>query len=179
MKKLLSVISAMAVMLAMGGCESKEAEQVSETVAETVQSEKLTFEDVNVIEINGRSVSLPFKVEELGEGYSIVEVQGYNERVPAIYYNNQCLAVIENYNGNDITSLTFTSDSFEHNSVEICNLSSSDNFQKIIDTVGEPSRQKELALIYEFDNGELYFGSEDGSSGFNYVEIELYDNSEQ
>lgn len=179
MKKLLSVISAMAVMLAMGGCESKEIEQVSETVVETVQSEKLTFDDINVIEINGKTVSLPFKIEELGEGYSIGEEKGFSQIYPALYYNNQCIALIELNEDGSINSITFTSDDLEKNTIKIYTLVPNDNFQKIIDTIGEPSRQKELALIYEFDNGEIYFGSEDGSSGFNYVEIELYDNSEQ
>lgn len=63
MKKLLSVISAMAVMLAMGGCKSKEVEQVSDTVAGTTASVTETtchsaVEDDSFVTIAGKEYSI-------------------------------------------------------------------------------------------------------------------------
>ncbi len=58
-------------------------------------------------------------------------------------------------------------------SIKIYGLSCDDNFTEIINTLGKPTRQKELALIYEYNNGKLHFGSGDGSLGFNYVQISL------
>ncbi len=64
-----------------------EAEEISET---TIQSEieltsNLTFEDINIIEINGKQASLPFKVEELVEEYSIKEEYAFNEAYLVLY----------------------------------------------------------------------------------------------
>lgn len=177
-KRLLSLFAAFAVVLSLSACKPSEtAQQTEETAAynqsENIQNQALTFDDVNIIEINGKRVSLPFKVEDLGEEYSFDEVQGYQEKNPAIFYNNQCLAVVDLDNEKNIISMVFSSDALAQNDIKINNLSSNNSFEEIIDTIGVPKKQKELALIYEYDQGELYFGSEDGSLGFNYVKISL------
>ena len=187
--RILSILTALAITVSLSACQAGDTGQtpplsevvVSETTQSletTIQSEieqtsNLTFEDINIIEINGKQVSLPFKVEDLGEGYSIGEEYGFNESYSALYYNKQCLALI-NLNDNEyIYSIAFDSDGFIDNSLNIYGLSFENNFTEIINILGNPTRQKELALIYEYNNGKLYFGSENGSLGFNYVKISL------
>lgn len=173
MKKLLSVISAMVVMFAMGGCESEKVEQVSETVVETAQSEKLTFDDINVIEINGKNVSLPFKIEKLGEGYSIVEEQGYIKAYPAIYYNGQCLAFVEFDENNSVISVSFPSDSLEREDIKLYGLSNESDYGTIIDSIGVPTIEKEMLLIYQYEQGELSFSIDDETSKINIIQFSL------
>ena len=109
--RILSIFAAIAVILSLSACQNGNTEQtaplseavVSETTQSletTIQSEieqtsNLTFEDINIIEINGKQVSLPFKVEDLGDGYSLGELQGYKEKVSAIFYNEQVVAVVD------------------------------------------------------------------------------------
>lgn len=195
-KQSLALVGILIMSLSLSGCEKLvEADVSAETkstkqaisestspitseetqyVAEIEQSQELTFDDINTIEINGQHVSLPFKVDELGEEYSIGDVQGFEEKIPAIYYNKQCLAVIEFNDDNYVTSIIFTSDSLKQHDIQIYGLSPNDNFEKIIDTIGVPNKQKELALIYEYENGKLYFGSENGTLGYNFLKISIY-----
>lgn len=185
--RLLSIFAAIAVILSLSACQNGDTEQtaplseavISETTQSletTIQSEieqtsNLTFEDINIIEINGKQVSLPFKVEDLGDGYSLGELQGYKEKVSAIFYNEQVVAVVDLDNEDNIFSITFTSDALIHNVITVCNLSTENNFDEVIRMIGSPTKQKELALIYEYAQGQLYIGSENGSLGFNFLEI--------
>ena len=196
LKQALMLVGILIITLAFSGCEklvetdvSAETKSTIQTVSETTvsanqeretqyvtgtkQSHELTFDDINIIEINGQQVSLPFNVEELGENYSIGTVQGFEEKISAIYYNKQCLAVIEFNDDNYITSIAFTSDSLEQNDIQIYGLSPNDNFEKVINTIGIPNNQKELALIYEYENGQIYFGSENGTLGYNFLKISI------
>ena len=177
--------------LALSGCGEEQSvetdvteAQLNDDIQTTVepdenqseQTEKLTFDDVNIIEINGKQVSLPFTVDELGEEYSIGEEYGSNEIYTALYYKNEFIAFININNEKEITSISFPSETLENNIIKIYNLSSSDSFEKIIDTIGIPNVQTEIALLYKFDFGELYFCSENmsqGSLGFNFVKISI------
>lgn len=184
-KQTLSLLAVLISTVSLCGCQKAvdvTERSASGTAIESTETQKsqqtLTFDEVNRIEINGIEVSLPFKVEDLGEGYSIGEVQGINEKIPAVFYNSNCVCVIECDDKNNVMSATFTSDSIEENEIKICSLSSKDNFENIISKIGKPTKKKELALLYEYENGEVYFGSENSATGFNYVEISLYvDNS--
>ena len=137
------------------------------------QTSDLTFKDINIIEINGKQVYLPFKVEDLGEGYLLGELKGYQEKVPAIFYNEQVVAVVDLDNEDNIVSITFTSDALINNVITVCHLSPENNFDEIINMIGSPTKQKELALIYEYAQGQLYIGSENGSLGFNFLKISI------
>ncbi len=178
MRKFIKRFLAAALVCGMTGCGG-EAEQTDteQTVSETAQNQ-LSFEDVNVIEINGQQVSLPFKVEELGEGYSIGEERGPNETYPALYYQNQSLALVELDDEEKIISIAFYIDDFESNTAKIYNFSFENNFSQIIEAMGTPTREKEFALIYEYNQGKLYFGSENGLSGLNYLKISISEDSE-
>ncbi|MGN0607180.1 MAG: hypothetical protein ACI4JM_11720 [Oscillospiraceae bacterium] len=177
-KRLLSLLAAAAITLSLSACKSSGTTQQTEIITsfsqiENIQSQALTFDEINNIEINDKKVSLPFTIDELGEEYSLREVQGYQEKTPAIFYNEQCLAVVDLDNEKNIISIAFSSDALEQNKIEINSLSSNNSFEEIINKIGIPNIQKERALFYEFDQGGLYFGSENGSLGFNFVKISL------
>ena len=187
--RILSIFAAIAVILSLSACQNGDTEQtaplseavVSETtqsLVTTIQSEieqtsNLTFEDINIIEINGQQVNLPFKIEELGEEYYIVEEQGNLKTYPAIYYNEQCLAFIDIDSDNNVTSISFPSDSLRNNDIKLCNLSFYDNYDKIISVLGMPSIQGTLLLIYEYENGEVNFSLDDDTLTINVIKISL------
>lgn len=198
---ILPILVVMCVTLSLSGCKklvetdvSAETKSVKQTVSETTNSENnteinkiespgdgLTFDDVNIIEINGQQVSLPFTVDELGEEYLIGEEYGFNEIYTALYYKDEFIAFINTESEKGITSISFPSESLEQNMIKIYNISSNDSFEKIIDTMGIPDIQTEIALLYKFDFGELYFCSENtsqGSKGFNFVKISLHGGKE-
>lgn len=172
MKKFLSAFAAAAVVLSMVGC-SGGTEQVSDTAVETVQSEALTFDDINIIEINGKTVSLPFKVEELGEEYSIVEEQGNVQTYPAIYYNEQCLAFVDFDANDNVISISFPSDSLKREDIKLYGLSSNDTYDKIISVIGTPTTESETLLIYEYEQGGLYFSIDFETLKINIIKISL------
>ena len=188
-RKILSILAAMCVAVSLSACQAEDTGQsppLSETVVseptqplettiqrEIEQTSDLTFEDINIIEINGKLVSLPFKVEDLGEGYSYVEEQGNIKTYPAIYYNDQCLAFIDIDRDNNVTSISFPSDSLKKNNIKLCNLSFYDNYNKIINVLGRPSVQGTFLLIYEYEKGEVNFSLDDDTSTINVIKISL------
>ena len=194
-KRILSIFAVLAVAVNMVGCTppntaapAEVTEQIIvETTAESVEIQEinqleakqaLTFDEVNRIEINGIEVSLPFKIEDLGEGYSIGEEYGFGQKYNVLYYNSQYTATVDIDNAGNIVSISFAEDSLQNNIIKICELNSSNNFDDIIKTVGSPSHQSDIMLIYEYDNGEVFWGSADGTNGFNFVEISLYGGEE-
>ena len=157
-----------------------DSEVSSQTITEKSESgEYPNFDEINIIEINGQQVSLPFRIEELGKDYSMGEVQGNDQKYPCIEYNGQCLAVVEQDSKSNIVSMAITSDALEQNDIKVYNLTKDNSFEEIIKSLGTPTNQKELALTYEYNSGTLYFGSENGSLGFNYVEISLTESASE
>ncbi|MCX4255333.1 MAG: hypothetical protein OSJ54_00205 [Oscillospiraceae bacterium] len=197
LKQALILVGILIITLAFSGCEklvetdvSAETKSTIQTVSETTvsanqeretqyvtgtkQSHELTFDDINIIEINGQQVSLPFKIDELGENYSIGEEYGYDETYPTLCYKNQSLALIKLDNEKNIISISFYIDDWISNTVKIYGISYNNSFPQIIESIGTPTKQKEFALIYEYNNGKLYLGSENGSLGLNFMKISIY-----
>ena len=101
MKKLISILSAMVVLLSMTACgkngdESKNTTTTTTTSITTTQSENeqpeikplpvpeggWTSEELaKTIRINGELISIPFTIDSLGEGYT------YSEESDCIEYN--------------------------------------------------------------------------------------------
>ena len=156
---------------AMSESEDTSMQQIEES--EEIVNEYPDFDDINKITIGDKTVSLPFKIEELGEGYSIIDEGGFDDTYQALYYNEQFVAIPTLNTDGYVCSIAFDSYSIIKDDINIYGISFNDNFDRIINALGEPTRKKELALIYEYDNGELYFGSEDGSLDFNYVKLSL------
>ena len=75
--------------------------------------------------------------------------------------------------------MAITSDALDQNNIKIYNLTKDNSFEEIIKSLGTPTNQKELALTYEYNSGTLYFGSENGALGFNYVEISLTESASE
>ena len=122
--KLLSLLAATAVIVSLTACQSGETGQqvksdkiVSEMSAEIeettvqgklTQTSNLTFDDINIIEINGKQVSLPFKVEDLGEGYQLVEdrfLSSENEITYELKYKDDILAYVKLDNEKNVKSV--------------------------------------------------------------------------
>ena len=72
----------LALAMALSGCSVNgqtsadtslaDSEVSSQTITEKSESgEYPDFDEINIIEINGQQVSLPFKIEELGKDYSM------------------------------------------------------------------------------------------------------------
>ena len=177
--KILSMLAVLAVAVNMVGCapsdSSAPVEATEQVVEETELSETkqaLTFDEVNRIEINGVEVSLPFKIEDLGEGYSIKEERWTDEVYYNLCYFDEEVAFVDT-NDKEIISIKFTSEDLEKHTVKFHGLTSSNNFKEIINIIGEPSIKTEIALLYNYNNGRISFISENEENGFNYLEISL------
>ena len=73
LKRIAAILAVLITAVCMAGCQEAKADTNMEKSAQVI-GEKLIFDDVNNIEINGVKVSLPFKAEELGEGFFIGDV---------------------------------------------------------------------------------------------------------
>lgn len=173
LRQLTAVLVVLITAVCMAGCQEAKADTNTEKSAQVIGAE-LTFDDVNNIEVNGVKVSLPFKAEDLGEGFFIGEVQGFDEKEPALFFNDACVALVELDDDLNIVTAIFDYDEAVPFSIKVNGISFKNNFSQIIDAMGTPDKEKELALIYEYDGGKIYIGSSDGSSGCDYINISLY-----
>ncbi len=179
LKKKLSALLAVAdVLLSFSGCRSNDTEQdmlineaiVNTTVSKTDQSASETAvpaeinskdihfitdwsidELVQNIEMNGKNYSMPFTVEDLGEGYTIGEkvslsgdTYGYN-----LYYNDIYYALIKFNSNNIITSIAFS----DNVNFKIGEFYSGNSKEKIINSYGIPSVEaRDIIATYLFSN---------------------------
>lgn len=173
LRRVTAVLAVLITAVCMAGCQEAKADTNMEKSAQVI-GEKLIFDDVNNIEINGVKVSLPFKAEELGEGFFIGEVQGFDEKEPALFFNDACVALVELDDDLNIVTAIFDYDETVPFLIKVNGISFKNNFSQIIDAMGTPDKAKELALIYEYDGGKIYIGSSDGSAGCDYINISLY-----
>ena len=180
MKKLLSVISAMAVMFAMGGCESKEIEQLSETVAETVQSvvdnknmladEKViqfeitdwTMEElVTDMKINSQTITLPCTATDLIEKYTLKEItysEKYNYTMCNMYEGDSYVAQIS-FNGEikeselgEHTVIAWFMDEF-HGSIpefNIMGITKDSTREDVVKALGNPNTDAGDDSLYQY-----------------------------
>ena len=104
--RILSIFAAIAVTLSLSACQNGNTEQ---TVPLTTQSSEETTlteiqyvtdwsidELVQNIELNGKTYSMPFTLEDLGEAYSIgekIEITETSASYP-LYYNGTEIALI-------------------------------------------------------------------------------------
>ncbi len=156
--------------LALGGCGDTQLNDDIQTTAESDENQSTsaiseeTSNDINYItdwsldelvqniELNGKSYSMPFTVEDLGEGYTIGEkislsgdTYGYN-----LYYNDKYYALIKLNLNNIITSITFS----DNVNFKIGELYSGNSKEKIINVYGIPSVEaRDIIATYLFSNG--------------------------
>lgn len=169
MKKLLSVISAMAVMLAMGGCESKEAEQVSETVAEMVTvappENGWTLEQLNeAMYICDKKIEMPLTYGFLETIVAIEDItyfENMNSASAIAKYNNEyAFSVAFHYNSKEIDDNTEVKNlvfSAELNESEISNVKLiyingvglGTSQEKMIKNLGNPTEQSDTMSTYD------------------------------
>lgn len=114
MKKLISILSAMVVLLSMTACgkngDASKSITTTTTSITTTQSENeqpeieslpvpeggWTAEELaKTIRINGELISLPFTIDSLGEGYT------YSEEHYSIEYNGDYLAMVTFVDGEE------------------------------------------------------------------------------
>ncbi len=159
-------------------CETINSESITEIKTIEPPEDGLTFDDINIIEINGKQVSLPFKVEELGEDYSIDKEVWTGGSENILKYNNNYIACIDIDEDKEITSIKITDDEMKQYKVKICNLDCQNNFGEIIKKLGEPYDSSEFVsyehveyLLYKYSNAEIFITSTDYQNGFNYVSI--------
>ncbi len=197
-KKLLSLFAAFAVMLSLSACQSNNTGQsielIDEVASETVLAEETTaqteltqtsnliFDDINIIEINGQQVSLPFKVEDLGEEYSLREENGLGDNERSLCFRDNIIAFVELDNEN-IMSVGCTNEEMKNEQVKICGLSCNNNLDDVIYILGEPQRTSTPLdgapdggakyLMYQYNDSTLYFSATNENANISYAEITL------
>lgn len=178
-KRLLSLLAAAAITLSLSACKPSETAQETQTsetgesaVVETVASADANSTEIHYItdwsidelvqniELNGKSYSMPFTVEDLGEGYSIGEKvnlsgdnYGYN-----LFYNDVSIALISTDKANTnvkkdyIISITVTF--IEDIDFKIGDIEFGDTLNDIYSRYGKPSIESEnkVACSYLFKN---------------------------
>ncbi|MBQ8567637.1 MAG: hypothetical protein IJ446_00275 [Oscillospiraceae bacterium] len=149
-KKLSALLMAVSMMLSSVGCSETEAEDIPDndvsqvTMAESdstevsreAESKQLTPEDMNRIEICGKTVSLPFSVEELGDEFSI---GGKNNS--QLYYKEEPFATITSDKNTPelISKIVFSLDWFDVKIAGFC-FSQTTTKEDIISEWGEPNK---------------------------------------
>lgn len=197
-KGLLPIVGILIISLSLSGCKNlvetnvgtetkgitqadgEAADNESVTEIKTIEppEDGLSFDDVNIIEINGQQVSLPFKVEDLGEEYSIEKEIWNGGSEDILKYNNNYVACVDIDNNNIITSISILSEEMELFNVKICGLNCRNNFEEIIKDLGKPYKSSEFDsndyvhyLIYKYSNGEIFITSLDYQKSFDFIRI--------
>ena len=177
-KRLLSLFVAAAVLFSLSSCKPNEAVQEIHTseAAETKTTEIHYITDWSIdelvqnIELNGKSYSMPFTVEDLGEEYTIGEKvslsegnYGYN-----LYYNDTEFALITTDKSNtdvkkdNIISITVTD--IEDIDFNVGDIEFGDTLNDIYSRYGKPSveSKNKVACSYLFgkNNITLFFDNE-------------------
>ncbi|MGN0675800.1 MAG: hypothetical protein ACI4KG_08595 [Oscillospiraceae bacterium] len=186
-KKLLSLFAAVAVMLSLSACQSgdtgKSIELFDEVVSDIGQVvEKQTtnsseanstqvnyitdwsiYELVQNIELNGKTYSMPFTLEDLGVEYSIEENTNANKGY-RLYYNDQFIAIVDfdeeqyniNINQRNIISFSLASDI----AFKIGDIEHGETKESILNNYGEPSVIAENGIMfsYVFQNNNIPIG---------------------
>ena len=166
--RILSLCAAAAVVLSLSACKPSETVQETQTseAAETDTTEIHYITDWSIdelvqnIELNGKSYSMPFTVEDLGEGYTIGEKislskgnYGYN-----LYYNDTDFALITTDKSNtdvkkdNIISITVTDT--EDIDFNVGDIEFGDTLNDIYSRYGKPSveSKNKVACSYLFEN---------------------------
>lgn len=178
MKKLLAILITAAIACTLIACGNGGEGQVSE---ETVAvNQLLNFDDVNIIEINGQQVSLPFKVEDLGEGYSLREENGLGDNERSLCFQDNIIAFVELDNEN-IMSVGCTNEEMKNEQVKICGFSCNNNLDDVVRILGEPQKTSTPLdgapdggakyIIYQYETGNVYFSVENEKANISYAEI--------
>lgn len=129
--------------------------QSSET-AETAESNESTFcfDDFNYITIGDTTVSLPFSVEELGEGYYIDNYVDENnvryDNEYALYYNSDQILLVRQDEEKRIVS--FMTLDMTKSSINIMSIDRNSTPDDIITLLGDPDlySEHERSIVYTY-----------------------------
>ena len=173
MKKLISILSAMVVLLSMTACgkngdESKNTTTTTTTSITTTQSENeqpeieplpvpeggWTAEELaKTIRINGELISIPFTIDSLGEGYT------YSEEHYSIEYNGDYLAMVtfvEGEEGEERFRKVKNIGTFENvtnNALTINSIALGSRIEEAEEVFGVPTKVNDNAYLY-CENGK-------------------------
>jgi len=161
--RILSVLAAFAVLASFSACQAGYTEQTAPLTtqsSEETNSTEIQYvtdwsidELVQNIELNGKTYSMPFTLEDLGEEYSLGEKvslsgdsYGYD-----LYYNDKNYALITlDKKNTTIISLTFT----DNMDFKIGEFYPGNSSKDIVDTYGNPSvKASNNAMTYLFTDG--------------------------
>jgi len=161
--RILSIFAAIAVTLSLSACQNGDTEQTAPLTtqsSEETNSTEIQYvtdwsidELVQNIELNGKTYSMPFTLEDLGEEYSLGEKvslsgdsYGYD-----LYYNDKNYALITlDKKNTTIISLTFT----DNMDFKIGEFYPGNSSKDIVDTYGNPSvKASNNAMTYLFTDG--------------------------
>ena len=134
-----------------------EAAAESAEVSQKAESKQLMLEDMNRIEIKGKTVSFPFSVEELGDDFSI----GGNSN-DELFYNEESMGYI-NTDENDkskITSLTAVTADIKIGELSLNEVTTEND---IISIWGEPEQRYEAERDGHLQN-ILYYRCSDADT---------------
>jgi hypothetical protein len=181
--KLLSLFIAIAVCFSFVSCTDKEPKKKSNKTKETTSvtdesligapdyGETIDLDELMTkITVDGVPISLPFTIEDLGEGWSLVET--YNAY--KLMHNGEYVALVqtEQTDISDTNKIIFnTIGNTKMSGIDIYNFSYEDSGEELLKTFGNPTR---FTPKYSNDNMGLEYEDEK-----NYIYISIVDNKIQ
>jgi len=175
--RILSIFAAIAVTLSLSACQNGDTEQTAPLTtqsSEETNSTEIQYvtdwsidELVQNIELNGKTYSMPFTLEDLGEEYSIgekIEISQTSISYP-LYYNGMEIALIRINDNNYIYSIVTSNPFLEF---KVGDFFLGNSREAINKEYGEPTMYVKNIDSYSFDDTKnicVFYNSKDVADG--------------